>query len=121
MAAVHEITAIADTGNATAGHRSGVHGHLLPEGAALADLKPGEFAAIAQGLRRRAQRDEWIDRAAIADGGLRRDVHMRDQLAIRADHDMGPDDAVGTDRRALADHRAILHPRGRIDTTRAVA
>jgi len=48
MAAVHEITAIADTGNATAGRRSGVHGHLLPEGAALADLQPGEFAAITQ-------------------------------------------------------------------------
>src|SRR6267142_1849657 len=100
MAAVHEITAIADTGNATAGRRSGVHGHLLPEGAALADLQPGEFAAITQGLRRRAQRDKWIDRTAVADGGLRRDVHVRDQLAVRADHDMGPDDAVRTDRRA---------------------
>ena len=80
-----------------------------------ADLEPGEFAAIAQRLRRRAQRDEGIDRAVVADRGLRRDVHMRDQLAVRADHDMGADDAVGTDRGALADHGAVLNPRGGID------
>ena len=53
MAAVHEISAIADPGNAAAGDGAGVHGHLFPDGAALADLKPGQFAAIAQGLRRR--------------------------------------------------------------------
>jgi len=49
-----------------------------------------------------------------------RDVHVRDQLAVRADHDMGPDDAVRTDRRALADHSAILNPRGGIDRNHRV-
>src|SRR5882757_4963071 len=55
VAAIHEITAIPDASNAAAAHGAGVHGHLLPDGAALADLKPGEFAAISQRLRRRAQ------------------------------------------------------------------
>jgi len=65
--------------------------------AALADLKSGQFAAVAQGLRRRAQRDERIDRGIVADGGLRGDVDMRDQLAVRADHDVAPDHTIGTD------------------------
>src|SRR3979411_164591 len=42
---------------------------------------------------------------------------MRDQLAIRADHDVRADDAIGTDRRALADHSAILNSRGGVDRT----
>ena len=74
MAAIHEISAVADPGNAAAGDRAGVHRHLLADGAALADLEPGQFAAIAQRLRRRAQRGEGIDRAAVADRGLRRDM-----------------------------------------------
>ncbi len=115
MAAVHEITAITDPGYATAGDGAGVHGDLLPDGTAVADLEPGQLAAIAQRLRRRAQRNERIDRAAVADRGLRGDVHMRDQLAVRADHDVGTDDAVRTDRGALADHSAILNPRSGID------
>jgi hypothetical protein len=40
---------------------------------------------------------------------------MRDQSAVRADHDMGPDDAIGTDRGALADHGAVFNPRRGID------
>ena len=40
---------------------------------------------------------------------------MRDQLAVRADNDVGSDDAVGTDRGPLADHSAIFNPRGGID------
>jgi hypothetical protein len=40
---------------------------------------------------------------------------MRDQRAVRADHDIGADNAVGTDRGALADHRTVFNPRGRID------
>src|SRR5438105_6607327 len=115
MAAVHEISAIADPGNTASTDGAGVHGHLFPDGAALADLKPGEFAAIVQRLRRRPKRNEWIDSAAVADRGLRRDVHVRDQLAVRADDDVRADDAVGTDQCALADHGAILKPRGGID------
>src|SRR6266403_1380257 len=115
MAAVHEISAITDASNAASTDGAGVHGHLFPDGAGPADLKPGEFAAIAQRLRRRAERNKWINRAAVADRGLRRDVHVRDQLAVRADDDVRADDAVGTDRCALADHSAILYPRGGID------
>ena len=55
MAAIHEITAVPDAGNAAASHGAGIHGDLLPDGATLPDLKLCEFAAIAQGLRRGAQ------------------------------------------------------------------
>src|SRR6201999_1663519 len=58
MAAIHEITAIADPGNPTPGNGAGVHGYLLSDRAALADLKFREFTAIANGLRRGAERNE---------------------------------------------------------------
>src|SRR5260370_37931834 len=79
MAAVHEISAIADAGNTATANSAGVHGHLFPDGAALADLKPGEFAAIAQRLRRRAERNGRIDRAAVAEHRPRRNRHIRDK------------------------------------------
>ena len=115
MATIHEIAAVADTGDAASGHGPGVHGHRFPDDAALTDLKPRQFAAIAQGLWRGAQRDEGVDRGAVADGGLRSDVDMRDQLAVRPDNDVAADDTIGTDRRALANHGAIFNPRGWID------
>src|SRR4051812_41188888 len=37
VAAIHEIAAVADPGDATAGHAAGVHRHRLPDGAALPD------------------------------------------------------------------------------------
>jgi hypothetical protein len=40
---------------------------------------------------------------------------MCDQLAVRANYDLGADDAVGTNGSALADHSAVFNPRGRID------
>jgi hypothetical protein len=54
MTAVHEVAAIADSGYAAARHATGIHRDLLSHRAALTDLQPGEFAAIAQGLWRRA-------------------------------------------------------------------
>jgi hypothetical protein len=42
-------------------------------------------------------------------------IHMRDQIAVSADDDVTADDAVGTDRRAFADHSAVLNSRGGID------
>src|SRR5580704_12652102 len=70
MAAIHEVAAVADAGNAAAADRAGIHGHRLADGAALADLQPGRFTAIAERLRRRAKRGERIDRAAGADAGV---------------------------------------------------
>src|SRR4051794_30980126 len=111
MAAVHEVAAFAHPRHAAARDRARIHGDGFADGAARADLESGEFAAIAQRLRRGAERNERINRAAVADGGLRRDVDMPDQPAIGADHDVWPDDAVRTDRGALADHGAIFNPR----------
>jgi hypothetical protein len=115
MAAVHEVTAVADAGDAPARHGPGAHGGLFADDATLADLKPGEFAATAQRLRRGAERNEWIDRAAVADGGPPLDIHMRDQPAVGADNDIWPHHAVRTDRSSLADHGAILNSRGGVD------
>src|ERR1700743_2882236 len=112
MGAVHEVTAITHARNAAAVDGAGIHGDLLADGAAIADLELCQLAAIAQRLRRRAQRHEGIDGAVIADRRLRGDVHMRDQIAVGADRDVTADDATGADRGALADHGAIFDPRG---------
>src|ERR1700759_1220764 len=93
MAAIHEIAAVADLRDATAGNGAGIHGHGFADGAAGSDLKFGELAAIAQGLRRRAERNERIDRAVIADRGFGGDMDVPDQLAVLADHDMRTDQA----------------------------
>ena len=84
MAAIHEVAAIADAGDAAAGRGAGVHGRLLTDGAALADLELAsvrrDSPAICGGP---PSDDERIDRAVVADRGLRGDVDMRDQLAVR--------------------------------------
>src|SRR4051812_33287917 len=82
MAAVHEVAALANTGDAAAGHGAGAHGRLLANGAAAADLQLCQFAAKGERLWRGAQRDERVDRAIVANRGLRRDIDMREQLAI---------------------------------------
>src|SRR5438477_7230908 len=115
MAAIHEIAAVTDPRDAAARDRAGIHGHGFADGAARTDLKLREFAAIAQRLRWRTQRHEGIDRAALADRGLRRDVDVTDELAVGADDDVAANDTVWTDRGALADHSAVLNPRGGID------
>src|SRR5947209_5584015 len=91
MAAIHEIAAVTDPRDAAARDRAGIHGHGFADGAARTDLKLREFAAIAQRLRWRTQRHEGIDRAALADRGLRRDVDVTDELAVGADDDVAAD------------------------------
>src|SRR6516165_1336675 len=115
MAAIHEIAALSHTGDAAAGDRSGIHGHLLADRAAGADLELCQLAPIAEGLRRRAQRRERIDRAAVADRGLRGDMDLRNQLAVVSDRDVGANNAIRPYHRVLADHGAILDARGGID------
>src|SRR5665213_226940 len=115
MTAIHEVPSIADARNAAAGDRAGIHRHLLADGAALPDLEPGQFAAPAQRLRRSAQRDERVNGAAVANRGLCRDMHMRDQPAVGADDNIRSDHAIGADESALADHRTVFDPRGGID------
>jgi len=104
-----------DAGNAAAANRTGIHRHRLADGAALADLQPGRFTAIAERLRRRTKRGERIDRAAGADAGVPHDMDMGDQLAVRADNDVAANHAEGADRRALADHSTVFNPCGWVD------
>jgi hypothetical protein len=44
-------------------------------------------------------------------------MHVSDQLAVPADHDMRTDDAIGPDLGALTDHSTVFHPRGGVDLT----
>src|SRR6185369_4776214 len=96
MAAIHEIAALADPRHAAAGNRAGIHGDGFADGAARTDLQPGQFALVAQRLRRGAERGERIDCASVPDRGLRSDVNMRDQIAVGADDDVPANDAIGT-------------------------
>ena len=90
MAAIHEVAAVADAGDAAAGDRAGIHGHGFADGAAGADLELCQFAAIAQRLRRGAERDERIDRAVVADRRLRGDVDMAISLQFAPMATWGP-------------------------------
>src|ERR1700716_536208 len=83
--------------------------------ASLPDFEPCRLTAIAQVLRRSSERSKRIYHAAGSDRRVPGHVYMRDQLAVGADHDVGADDAIRTDRGALSDHSAILNPRGGID------
>src|SRR5262249_30757671 len=56
MGIVHEVSAFADAGDATAFGGPDVHGHALADRAASADFKPGRLVAIAEILRRPAER-----------------------------------------------------------------
>jgi hypothetical protein len=55
MAAIHEVAALADAGDAAAGNRASVHGDGFADGTARTDLEPGQFALVAQRLRRSAE------------------------------------------------------------------
>src|SRR6202034_1823188 len=115
VAVVHEIAASSDSREAAALFGSNIHRHAFAKAASLPDLQPGRLTAIAQILRRSAKRDKWMDDATGADCGVPGHAYMRHQLAVRADHDMRANDAIRTDRRARADHCAILDPRGGVD------
>jgi len=65
------------------------------DGAAFADLKPGRLIAIARILRRSSKRGKRINHAAGGNPGMAGNVHMRDQPAVSADHDIAPDHAEG--------------------------
>src|SRR5580692_2520054 len=115
VAVVHEIAASSDSREAATLFGSNIHRHAFAKAASLPDLQPGRLTAIAQILRRSAKRDKWMDDATGTDGRVPGHAYMRHQLAVRADHDMRANDAIRTDRRARADHCAILDPRGGVD------
>src|ERR1700737_2128530 len=115
MAVIHEISARADSSDAATLLRSDVHRHAFANSASLPDFEPSRVTAIAQRVRRSSESSKRIYHAAGSDRRVPGHVYMRDQLAVRANHDVGADDEVGTDRGALADHSAVFNPRGGID------
>src|SRR6202048_903823 len=98
MAVIHEISARADPGDAATLLRSDVHRHAFANCASFPDFEPCRLTAIAQVLRRSSERRKRIYHAASSDRRVPGHVYMRDQLAVRGDHDVGADNAVGTDR-----------------------
>ena len=83
MAVVHEIAAVADARQPAALDRADIHRHAFADGAAVADLEPRRLAAIAQILRRTAERCERRNRAIGADRRVAADGDMRGQRAVR--------------------------------------
>src|SRR5947209_6729690 len=115
MAVVHEITARADAGEPPALDGADIHRHAFTDGAGRADLEPRRLTAIAEILGRAAKHDKRRDHATLGDRGVAHNLHMRDQRTTGADHGVLTDGAVRTNGRALADHGAVLNPRGGID------
>jgi hypothetical protein len=94
---------------------SGIQGDAFADVAIGADGEPRRTAAILGGLRRGAERREWIDHRARADGGVAGQMDVGDEPAAVTDHDMRPDHAVGSDRHVLPDHRAGGEASGWVD------
>src|ERR1700733_1202352 len=115
VAVVHEIPASADPRDAAALLGSDVHRHAFAEAASVPDLQTGRLTAITQILRRSTERGKGIDDAPGTDCRVPGHAYMRHQFAVRADHDMWTNDAIGADRRARADHCAVLDPGGGVD------
>src|SRR5262249_17005036 len=115
MGIVHEVSAFADAGDATAFDGPDVHGHALADRAASADFKAGRLAPKAESLRRPPAAGKRRNHAIGADQGVSHHVDMGDQLAVFTDNDVRSDDAVRTDQRALTNYGAVLNPRGWID------
>ena len=117
MAAVHEVAAVADPRDARRPHRAGIHGDAFADRAAGADHEPGQLALVAQRLRWGAERGERIDRA------IRRRcvvcaVTLTCAISLVRRRSRHAGRSCKRDRsRPLADHGAILDPRGRIDRT----
>src|SRR5262249_30242543 len=93
----------------------GVDGDVLADIAVHSDRKPGWLASILDRLRRRAERGEGIDDGARSDDGVAGDVDMGNEAAPLAHHHVLPDDAIWTNRCAIADPRARRDACGRID------
>src|SRR5579864_878817 len=108
MAVIHEEAAIADPREAPALHCADIHGDAFANRASRTDLQTRRFATITEVLWRAAQRGERRYHAIRPDRGMPHDVDMSYESAVVSDHDVPPNDAIGTDRRAFADDGAVF-------------
>src|SRR5215475_2034593 len=115
MSTDHEEAAVAHMREPAAIFGAGVHGDMLANVTAGADLEPRRSAAILDRLRRRAERRERIDLGARSDAGMAGHVNMSDQGASLADHNIRADHAIGTDCHLRPDRRSLSDAGGRIN------
>ena len=121
MGARHHETAIADGGDAAALHRSKTDRHAFAELAVVADHQLGRLAAISGRLRRRTERNEWIDRGAFAEHGVAGDRYVGLQANARFQFDPRTDNAIRADLDVVGDPRTVGHARCRINARHAQA
>src|SRR3954462_788354 len=86
MAVIHVVTARTDARETAALLGPDVHRDAFADGASFTDFEPGRLPAVAEVLWGTAQRGKRVDHAAVGDGRMSGQRHMRDQLAIGADH-----------------------------------
>src|SRR5260370_17864056 len=111
----HEPAAISDFGYAAIVLGPGIHGDAFTDIAFGADHESGRAAAVSDGLRRSAQRGEWIKHGARADCGMPRNMYVSNELATVPDLHVRANDAIRPDRYVVADHRPRFDAGGRID------
>src|SRR6476661_5310148 len=115
MRADHEQAALSDCSNAAIILGPRVHGDSFANVAVSTDDQTGRPAAVFHGLWRRAQRCKRVYGDARSYGGVSCDMNVGDKFAAVADHDIGPDDAIRSDGRALPDRYTRFDPGGWID------
>src|SRR5262249_30181017 len=111
----HQPAAIPDFGDAAIVLCPGVDGDTFADIAIGADHELGRTAAVPDGLRRGAERGEWVQNGARANRGVAGDVNVGQESATVAEFNVGADDAIRPDRHVLPDHRARLDAGGWID------
>src|SRR5262249_61123019 len=90
--------------------RTGIYGDTFADVAIGADHESGWTAAVLDGLRRSAERGEWVKHGARADRGVAGDVNVGQEPATVTDLNVGADDAIRPDRHILPDHPPPSHP-----------
>src|SRR5262245_47428212 len=108
MRAHHEEAAVADRRHAAAFLGTAIHGDVLADVAARANDKLRRPAAVFDRLWRCAERGEGVDRAVRPNGCMAGHVHMGEEPAAFADHDMRADHAIGPNGRARCNLRALV-------------
>ena len=97
-----EISITADTGHASRGGGA-VNGREFAKSVVGPDLQMSRFGLVFEILRTLTDRAERVKLVAVADHRWAGNHHMTMESASLAERHVGPDDAVGTDERCLAD------------------
>jgi hypothetical protein len=70
--------------------------HMFPEDVVVADAQPGRLAIVLKILRRLAKDDPGVNGVRRTNRCCPRDMNVRSNPAVRADHHPFIDDRIGT-------------------------